>query len=68
MWRWTSAGNLYVTDYENGVIRKITPEPTNWVVSTIVVSGTTGFSGPYGIAVDSATNLYVADNMEGDHS
>jgi hypothetical protein len=33
---------------------------TNWVVSTLSIGTNTSFS-PYGVAVDSATNLYVAD-------
>ncbi len=67
-----SAGNLYVSDRYYGTIRKITPVGTNWVVTTIAgsagISGTadgTGsnarFNQPFGVAVDSATNIYVAD-------
>jgi sugar lactone lactonase YvrE len=64
-----SAGNLYVAD--NDTIRKITPAA---VVTTF--AGTAGvagsvdgvgsaarFHGPAGLAVDSAGNIYVADNM-----
>ncbi len=64
-----SAGNLYVCDTANQTIRKITPAG---VVSTIAglagVSGTNNgsgtnarFNGPFGIAVDSSQNLYVAE-------
>jgi sugar lactone lactonase YvrE len=66
-----SAGNLYVADTGNGTIRKITPAG---VVSTLagsagqVIPGSadgTGtaaeFSGPKGVAADSAGNVYVAD-------
>jgi sugar lactone lactonase YvrE len=69
-----SAGNLYVADTFNDTIRKVTPVGTNWVVSTIagvVDYGNSGFNDgtgtnaqfffPWGVAVDSATNLYVAD-------
>jgi hypothetical protein len=68
-----SATNLYVGDYGNDTIRKIRPVGTNWVVSTIAgLAGSSGsadgtgtnalFYGPWGLAVDSATNLYVADD------
>jgi len=64
-----SSGNLYVADFASSVIRNVTPEG---VVRTIAgqpdVSGTNNgagsaaqFYGPYGLAVDSATNVYVAD-------
>ena len=63
------ATNLYVTDSGNNTIRKITP---SGLVSTIAgVAGNSGtndgpdsaasFNGLAGIAVDGATNLYVAD-------
>ena len=62
-----SDNNVYVADWENHRIREITPEG---VVSTLVGTGTWGddggplfFSphGPYGVAVDSSGNLYMAD-------
>jgi uncharacterized protein (TIGR03437 family) len=64
-----SAGNLYIADYGNNRIRKV----TNGVITTVAGNGTYGFSGdngpatsaqlynPYGVAVDSAGNLYIAD-------
>jgi len=66
------SGNIYVTDYGNNTIRKIKPVGNNWVVTTIAgIPGATGsydgtntgalFNSPYGVAVDSSTNLYVAD-------
>lgn len=64
-----SVGNVYVADSINNTIRKINPAGE---VSTL--AGTAGqrgsadgigasarFSGPYGLAADSAGNLYVAD-------
>jgi len=64
-----SAGNVYVADQANDTIRMVTPAG---VVTTI--AGTLGvpgfangtgtaatFSGPLGVAVDSAGNIYVAD-------
>lgn len=70
-------GNLYICDYNNNTIRKISRSGTNWMVSTIagsatapiVLGGRDGlgtnalFYGPSGITVDSATNLYVTDSQ-----
>jgi hypothetical protein len=63
-----AAGNLYVADSGNQVIRKVTPDG---VVSTFAGSGVTGsvngpaslasFKGPNGVAVDAAGNVYVGD-------
>jgi sugar lactone lactonase YvrE len=64
--------HLYVTDTANFTIREITPVGTNWVVDTIAgvalnfgfADGTNGgaqFDYPYGITVDRAGRLYVAD-------
>ena len=60
------AGNLYVTDYGNNRIRKVTPAGE---VSTLVGSDTAKnvgsiedgvrFYWPYGITIDKADNLYV---------
>lgn len=70
-----AAGNVYVADTFNNVIRKLTPVGTNWVVTTIAgtnnpaspgssVDGTNQmaqFFQPWGIAVDSNGNLFVTD-------
>ena len=63
-----SAGNLYVADFNNDAIRKITPD---LVVSTPAGGAQNGsndgsgqgasFRGPLGVAVDGAGNLYVTD-------
>jgi sugar lactone lactonase YvrE len=64
-----SAGNVYVADSGNNTIRKITP---GGMVSTVAglarvsggVDGTGSvarFSSPESVAVDGATNVYVAD-------
>jgi sugar lactone lactonase YvrE len=63
-----SAGNVYVADTQNSVIRKVSP---SGAVTTIAGgaakyadgAGTAaGFDGPTGVAVDAAGNLYVADS------
>ena len=69
-----TATNIYVTDWNNQTIRKLTPVDTNWVSSTI--SGRAGYPGstdgtnndarfnfPIAIAVDNGGNLYVADHL-----
>jgi gliding motility-associated-like protein len=62
------AGNIYVTDYSNHLIRKIGP---NGNVTTLAGSITAGsadgtlasatFNNPIGIAVDKFENIYIAD-------
>ncbi|MDD2789857.1 MAG: SMP-30/gluconolactonase/LRE family protein [Sulfurimonas sp.] len=64
-----SSGNVYVTDYIDHKIRKIT---SAGVVTTLAGSGTAGssngtgeaasFNNPNGVAVDSSGNVYVADS------
>jgi len=65
-----SAGNLYIADGD-GLIRRV----SNGRITTIAGTATSGFSGdngpatnaqlnnPRGIAVDSAGNVYIADNF-----
>jgi uncharacterized repeat protein (TIGR02543 family) len=67
-----SAGNVYVADTFNSRIRKITP---GGAVTTLAGSGAYGyvdgtgaaaqFRSPHGVAVDSAGNVYVADDNNG---
>ena len=64
-----SAGNLYFADSGNDVVRRV----SNGTITTLAGSGTAGDSGdngpatnaqlnyPYGVAVDSAGNLYIAE-------
>jgi len=62
------ATNLYICDSGNNKIKRISPAGT---VTALVGSGAAGwadgtnnaavFSAPWGIAVDSLTNIYVAD-------
>lgn len=66
-----SAGNLYIADFLGHAVRKVNSSGT---ISTYAGTGTFGFSGdggsannaqlnrPFGLAVDSANNLYIADS------
>jgi len=68
-----AAGNLYVTDTGNSVVRKITPAG---VTATVAGTGTCGsvnglaaaaqFCNPKGVALDRHGNLWVADT--GNHT
>jgi trimeric autotransporter adhesin len=65
-----SAGNLYLSDYGNNRVRKVTP---GGIITTVAGNGTQGYSGdggfataatlnlPGGVAVDSAGNIYIGD-------
>ncbi len=69
-----SSGNLYIADAVNNVIRKV----SNGTITTFAGGGTLVYpngvgddgpaaggylSGPYGVAVDSAGNVYIADTF-----
>src|SRR5208283_4147437 len=65
-----AAGNLYIADRDNFVIRKV---DTNGMISNVAGSGANGYRGDggpatsaaltglYGLAVDSSFNLYFGD-------
>jgi hypothetical protein len=65
-----AAGNVYVADWLNHRVRKLS---TGGVVTTVAGTGTAGFSGdggaataaqlngPIGVAVDGSGDLYIAD-------
>ncbi len=65
-----ATGNVYISDQENSRIRKIDPLG---IITTIVGTGTAGYSGdgglatdaqiafPQGIKIDHSGNLYIAD-------
>jgi sugar lactone lactonase YvrE len=65
-----SAGNLYIADSGNNVIRKVAPDGT---ISTFAGSGAAAYSGdggpaslasmkaPQGLALDTSGNLYIVD-------
>jgi sugar lactone lactonase YvrE len=67
-----SAGNLYIADLYNQVIRKVAAGTR--VITTVAGNGTAGYSGdngaatsaqlqfPSSVAVDNKGNLYIADN------
>ncbi len=64
-------GDIYIADSDNMRIRKI---DTNGVITTVAGNGNSGYSGdggwatnaalqyPYGVAVDSVGNLFIADS------
>jgi len=66
-----AAGNLYISDYANNVIRKVN---TEGIISTIAGTGVPGYSGnggqatdarlyhTAGVAVDNSGNVYIADS------
>ena len=66
-----NTGNLFIADSGNDRIRRVDPSGT---ITTVAGTGETGFSGdggpavaarlnnPTGIAVDSASNLFIADS------
>jgi hypothetical protein len=73
-----SAGNLYIADLYNNVIRKLTPDG---IITTVAGTGAYGHSGdggpatsatlgfPYSVQVDAAGDLYITDSgnfTEGD--
>jgi trimeric autotransporter adhesin len=65
-----SAGNLYIADFYNSRVRKVS---SAGVITTIAGNGSAGFTGdggqatvaqigrPIGVAIDSAGTLYIAD-------
>jgi sugar lactone lactonase YvrE len=65
------AGNLYIADYLNARIRKLTP---GGIITTVAGTGTAGYNGdnipatsaelsyPTGVAVDGVGNLYIGDH------
>jgi uncharacterized protein (TIGR03437 family) len=66
-----SAGNLYIADFSNNAVRKVTP---GGMITTVAGTGFAGYAGdggpaaqaqlngPAGVALDSSGNLYIADS------
>ena len=67
------AGNLYIADYGNSRVRKVTLDGS---ITTVAGNGTLGHSGdggpaasaqlkgPAGLALDTSGNLYIADQLD----
>jgi sugar lactone lactonase YvrE len=67
-----TAGSLFIADTFNNRVRKVTPDG---IINTVAGNGARGFSGdgglaasaqlngPTGVAVDSAGNLFIADQQ-----
>jgi sugar lactone lactonase YvrE len=67
-----SSGNLFIADTDNNRIRRV--DAATGDISTVAGNGTYGYSGdgglatdadldyPYGVAVDSSGNLFIADS------
>ena len=64
-----ASGNLFIADFVNNRIRKVT---TNGIITTVAGNGSTGYSGdgvaatnashpPAGVALDASGNLFIAD-------
>lgn len=66
-----AADNLFIADYNNGVVRKVN---SNGIISTVAgIGGSYGYNGdgiaatsaqlknPYGIALDKVGNFYITD-------
>ena len=53
------SGNVYVTDRQNKVVKKITPDG---IVSTLRSNGADiTFDTPYGVVIDKQNNIFVSD-------
>ena len=68
-----SSGHIFVADANNNTIRKVTPQGTNWIATTIGgqlnrshgtndgVGAASSFYHPAGLAVDNLGRVFVAD-------
>ena len=65
------SGNVYINEFANNRIRKVTPGGT---ITTFAGNGSTAYAGdggpatlasfknPYGVSIDAAGNVYISDN------
>ncbi len=72
-----AAGDLYIADTANNRIRKVTPGNPPGNITTVVGTGSAGYSGdnnaatqatlngPDGLALDASGNIYIADTLNG---
>jgi uncharacterized protein (TIGR03437 family) len=69
-----AAGDLYIADTGNGVVRRVSPDGTIWTVAGTGAQGYSGdggaalnarMNGPEAVAIDPAGNLYIADTFNG---
>ena len=68
-----AAGNVYISDYFNNVVRKVTPAGIITTIAGIaggggyngdnILANTALLNGPMGVTVDGLGNLYIADKF-----
>ena len=66
-----AAGNVYVADYGNHAIRKVSPAGVVTTLAGVLgvagwrdgIGAAAGFYGPSGVTLDAGGNLYVADHI-----
>jgi uncharacterized protein (TIGR03437 family) len=68
------SGNLYITDVDDSVVRKVS---SGGIITTVAGNGSQGYAGdtgpaasamlngPEGVAVDASGNLYISDTLNG---
>lgn len=68
-----ASGSVFVVEHFNNTVRKLTPNGSNWIVTTIAgcascPAGTNDgpglaarFDGPFGLTLDRSGNVFVAD-------
>jgi DNA-binding beta-propeller fold protein YncE len=71
------AGNLYIADFNNNLVRKV--DKASGTITTVAGTGVAGpaldgvaatsspLNGPWGLGIDAAGNLYIADSNNSPH-